>query len=223
MIASKSTAECRQIADYLTPFVDQQLSGPDFERVRVHLEGCPICSARVESERRLKQLISQRYVLEPAPPHLRARIRRQLEKEAQAGTVWQRLRALLPMPAIPAYAAALVLLVVGFVIGRLSFDRSGMPLTPVTYRQAEETIHLTGKLVCINCVLLGHVGDSCTCREQHHTVGIQLADGTVWSIIDEKAKEDIHQRFDLINKSVEVEGRAFSQARYIDLVNFKPI
>lgn len=66
---------CQEVEPLLTPYIDDEASAADRERVAAHLAGCRACAARAAKEHAARRLIQvrSRTLSAPAPPALRAR------------------------------------------------------------------------------------------------------------------------------------------------------
>jgi len=123
---------------------------------------------------------------------------------------------------IPAYAAAgILLLVVGFGLGRLTpLPFAGSKFT-TEQNEAGHNITLQGRLVCINCSLHGHQGEPVYCKEHNHVLGIQLADGSIWSILENDGASELRKDYADLNKTVTIEGVVFPGAKFIEIRKYK--
>lgn len=66
--------ECREVAEIIFMFFDNELDRGRQEPLREHLSQCPDCARQLEYTRRLLILVRRRCVRHPAPPHLRRKI-----------------------------------------------------------------------------------------------------------------------------------------------------
>ena len=86
---------CQECERYLPVFLDQALEVKENLDVQAHLQDCPPCADRVESERRLRTFVRQYLDVSPPPDELkRAIILRAMQAECRRG--W---RAYLPATA----------------------------------------------------------------------------------------------------------------------------
>jgi len=92
---------CAEFETCLHPFVDGELDVADTLAATAHVRECAECGARVESERRFRELL-RRQPREPAPSELRATIRRRIRRSG-------RVAAVRPWLLAPLVAAALLL------------------------------------------------------------------------------------------------------------------
>ncbi len=69
--------DCQQAVDQLFAYLDSELTEPDAEQVRAHIEDCRPCLDELTVETVLKNLV-RRCCQEEAPADLRVRIRTQL-------------------------------------------------------------------------------------------------------------------------------------------------
>jgi anti-sigma factor RsiW len=70
--------DCTQCAEALTAFLDGELSRPDSEGIRTHLQSCPSCAAELQGLREAAEFVASHHrELEPGPESwnlVRARI-----------------------------------------------------------------------------------------------------------------------------------------------------
>lgn len=88
-------------ADYLDGELDPAAAAP----LEEHLEGCPECRGRLQTARRLKELVREAEGTEAAPLEVRQRLLERLEAERQRALPWR-----LPQPLRAGLAAAVVAL-----------------------------------------------------------------------------------------------------------------
>jgi anti-sigma factor RsiW len=73
---------CDEVSLKALRYLDDLLQGQELHDFRAHLEVCPNCRARVETERALSRLLHRSRPLYSAPPALRARVAADLEQHA---------------------------------------------------------------------------------------------------------------------------------------------
>ncbi len=105
--------ECEKVRRQLDAYLSNELLVETTGEVQKHLEKCAECSQDLETRMRVRELLRKAVESQQAPPELRDRIHRQLRASQQANT-WS-----LPPARWWAVIAAMVLLVVGSVAGRL--------------------------------------------------------------------------------------------------------
>lgn len=213
---------CLYFQDKISAQVDEELKGSLREEVEAHIKQCQACKKAYKAEIAVKKLITQRLPRETAPISLRARIRRELEKESKRLPLWSRLVRFFAYKPIPAYViAGISLIAFGFGLGRLSFYASQK--SPFTKGQmhAAQPITMQGQLVCINCSLHGAEGHPIFCKEHNHMLGIRLADGSIWSILENEQASGLHTRYADMHKTVVIEGVAYVDAKYVEIRKFK--
>lgn len=54
MVARPGGISCRRVRKLVQSFLDDELTGPDRERLREHLDLCPVCGVEAETYRRIK-------------------------------------------------------------------------------------------------------------------------------------------------------------------------
>ncbi|MCP4051128.1 MAG: hypothetical protein GY730_10540 [bacterium] len=112
------------------------------------------------------------------------------------------------------YKKFLYLLIINiFILSSLSFaggwDKS----------KGLDKITVEGKLVCIGCSLkkLSGANAQCSLYSQHDT-GLQLKDGSIWSIVNnQKGHDIIRAHHTVINKTARITGWLYPNARHIEI------
>jgi anti-sigma factor RsiW len=104
---------CDELEPLLTPFVDDEASPGDRERVTRHLGQCPPCAGRAAAERSARKVLQVRSAVlrTPAPPALRARCEA-LASRSPRRAAWRAAWRGLGLSA--AAAVVLILAVVGY-------------------------------------------------------------------------------------------------------------
>ncbi|HEV8339085.1 MAG TPA: mycothiol system anti-sigma-R factor [bacterium] len=65
---------CREVARLLWQFIDQELDPATTRELAQHVRDCHGCGPRAEFEMRLRAIIQEKCVGEPAPERLRLRV-----------------------------------------------------------------------------------------------------------------------------------------------------
>jgi len=76
--------QCKEFAEYISPFVDGELEGTIEPSFRQHLEACPPCRNEAELERITKNLLGHRLPRLYAPDELLASVHKQVVSEGPA-------------------------------------------------------------------------------------------------------------------------------------------
>jgi len=214
--------KCEEYQEKISAMVDGELEGSVLELTKTHVAECEHCQRVLQATRIVKGLISNKLHRQVAPVHLRARIRRELEKESSKSTAWSWVTRIFVYNPIPAYATvAVILLVIGFGFGRLTFLPANGSKFIAKQEEIGHNITLQGRLVCINCALHGHQGKPIYCKEHNHVLGIQLADGSIWSILENSDVAGLRNDYADLNKTLIIEGVAYPNAKYIEIRKFK--
>src|SRR5258708_289217 len=91
---------CDDAVDVLR-YLDNELSGPELEAFRAHLQSCPTCKVRLEEERAFSSLLHQSRPLYRAPEELRHQVSEMLKQHPAAGGasgIYERLLRILQTP-----------------------------------------------------------------------------------------------------------------------------
>jgi anti-sigma factor (TIGR02949 family) len=81
--------------------IDNELSGPELEAFRAHLQSCPTCQRRLEEERAFSRVLQRSRPLYRAPDELRnqvSEILKQRPAAGNAGGIYERLARILQQP-----------------------------------------------------------------------------------------------------------------------------
>jgi len=73
--------KCEEYQQNISAMVDDELKDSVMESTKAHLAECEHCQSVLKATRALKKMVSERMHRQAAPVHLRARIRRELDKE----------------------------------------------------------------------------------------------------------------------------------------------
>jgi mycothiol system anti-sigma-R factor len=117
---------CDDIATVVHPFLDGELLPADRVALEAHLASCTACRALVADEAAFKAQLKARLGADPAPASLRERVLASLDQaDARGqGPVVARPRRFVPIAALVAAAAAMVLFLGSF--GRPSTSRAAL-------------------------------------------------------------------------------------------------
>lgn len=111
------------------PADEPRIADEDVLRALEHAERCPRCSAWIELDRRMAQLIREAFQREPAPQQVRERVYSVLARERASSPLTLRRRR---RPAPWAALSLVALLVVGAALGTLWIVRLGDARAPGT-------------------------------------------------------------------------------------------
>jgi len=187
--------ECLELRKNLLLYVDNELSGEAAQAFRQHLECCPACRSRADSEERFRALLRERLSLHSAPPGLREKIRARLAEES-AGSRRGIGTALLFRPAVAAGLAVLLtlMLLAPFLTQR---KRPGGGIHA----------HFSGRLVCVQCEKMGvplALQKRCTCFR--HATGLRLGNGRIINLADTESAAALLTDPSLRGHQVAVDG-----------------
>lgn len=216
---------CNDIAPMLSALVDEELDNEKRHAVEEHIAGCPDCKSSFAAERQMKKLVVSHYRTERTPPHLRARIRREIAGErvrpgfldllADAFTLYKVKGAM-------AIAAVLVIALLPY----LSVFQAGSSSPLLTMGngsfKAAGVQKIEGQVICIDCELLKKAALSVT-HDASHRKGLRDAGGRVWNFLySEQGKQLLHEE-SLLQKHLEIEGLVFPEQGYVSVRSFRKI
>jgi anti-sigma factor (TIGR02949 family) len=110
--------DCSEVVRSLDAYLDGELAEPEQAELEAHLAACPTCRTRVEAEGRVRTALRARLrralgsgsIAGHAPPELRERIHLALARGRRP--TWRRVLAPLPLAALAACAAGVLLVLV---------------------------------------------------------------------------------------------------------------
>lgn len=94
---------------------------------------------------------------------------------------------------------------------------------PGKRRDLKDRAEFAGTIVCIGCTLEKQVGgaDSQCTLHAKHAQGLLLADGTLWSLVDNAKGHFVITNEKLRGKEVKVFGWKFPKAQYIEVSKYQ--
>lgn len=89
-------------------------------------------------------------------------------------------------------------------------------------RELKDRVEIPGTVVCIGCTLENQEGGAdpqCTLYAKH-AQGLQLADGTIWSFVDNARGHYLITTDKMRGKEIKVLGWRFAKAQYLEVFKF---
>lgn len=112
-----------------------------------------------------------------------------------------------------------VLAVGTFATSALSQEKPGA----ATKRELKDRVEIPGTIVCVGCHLANQpqgADAQCTLHSKH-AQGLLMADGTVWTFVDNAKGHHVITNAKLKGKEVKVLGWKFPKAQYIELSKYQ--
>ncbi|KPK90552.1 hypothetical protein AMJ80_08235 [bacterium SM23_31] len=137
----------------------------------------------------------------------------------------------IPIRLITGFAVAAALIPVGFwggqiieILGPYNLF-SSKSVTPVFTPQLTDGAYVSviGEIVCLGCYLSHKHNANHDCNIHGHCYGVLTGDGSLWTFKDNKTSEELKERISISGKNVQIEGRLFYSAHFIDIDNYKLI
>jgi len=119
---------------------------------------------------------------------------------------------------LPLLVASLV--VAGLVGASALAQEGGKKPSP---RTLEQRVEVAGKVVCIGCTLEqqeGGADSQCTLHAKH-AQGLLLADGTLWTLVDNARGHAVITNERLRGKELKVFGWKFPKAQYVEVSRYQ--
>jgi len=216
----KST--CEEISDKLSGFVDGEIGAAALEDIAAHLERCPDCRDKENTQRAVKAVLSNPE-LRQAPPHdVRARIMRAVERQPEGFSFGALVQRLFEFQPLPAFASVVV------VIGLSAILAFWGGKTMFTNNTAEEPLALLmnaqmeGEVVCIDCELL-NISKTPYVHDDNHRLGLRCKDGHFWNILQTSKGSELSSVGHLMHRRIIVKGHIFPTQHLVEVTEYTVI
>jgi anti-sigma factor (TIGR02949 family) len=100
--------------EILNAYMDGELSREEREKVKSHVQTCPLCGRELKLLQIIKDLLQEKIQIAPAPPALKGRIRLEIEKRGARPLWLEALMANLRAPAWGLLAVIILFMVIGW-------------------------------------------------------------------------------------------------------------
>lgn len=225
--------KCEQMETLITAYIDQELEKKAAANVEDHLEACAPCRERYEAEAEVKRMLRERVQPVSAPPELRARIRRRLQRDTQANrSVWEALRSYFALRPAASIAVAIALLVLVIVPSYLAFVHNPFTEGAQVASAEGQVVDLFGEIVCVDCAVMlrAHVSDESTIarvKQEHdrglHHPGLMTAKGEIYNFLHTGKGLELLQVPSHGGEKVKIHGVVFPQSRLIEVRSYQII
>jgi anti-sigma factor (TIGR02949 family) len=213
------SGDCKQIQDQMAGYVDKEIEPARADTISRHLHDCPGCAREADTQKHVKKLVAEHAKNVIAPPYLRARIRRTLDRHASGFGFWTELRQLFQLQPLPALATAVVLML--------------LPAFATFYavRSSDEGLsggakivegRLEGEMICVDCTLLDLIPVDYT-HDSTHRIGLRCKDGKIWSILQSEKGRELIRNPGVFHRRVRVEGHLFPPTHHVEVREFSLI
>jgi mycothiol system anti-sigma-R factor len=210
---------CKEIHDQMAGYVDQEIEPARASAISQHLDHCPGCAQEASAQREVKALVHEHVKQVPAPAHVRAVIRRHLERELPRFDFFSQVQALFQWQPLPAVAAVIVLMIFSGLATHYFF--SGQTNLRGNAMQFVEG-SLEGEIICVDCALMDATETPYT-HDGAHRVGVRCNDGKLWSILPSDKGRELAQDPSRFHRQVRLVGHLFQSMQYIEVKQFSLI
>jgi mycothiol system anti-sigma-R factor len=210
---------CKKIQDQLAGYVDQEIEPARASTITQHLGKCPGCAQEASVQSEVKSLVREHAQVVPAPAHVRAEIRRTLERESARFGFLSQLRMLFQRQPLPVVATTIILMMLSGFATHLFFPRQTV-LGGNEVRFVGGS--LEGEIICVDCTLMD-VTDTPYTHDAIHRLGLRCKDGKLWSILPSEQGRELARDPGRFRRQVRLVGNLFENVRYIEVKEFSLI
>lgn len=210
---------CKEIQDQIAGYVDQEIAPDRVNTISQHLNKCPGCAQEANVQSEVKALVREHAKHVPAPVHVRAEIRRTIERESAPFGFLNQLRYLFQRQPLPAVATTVVLMLLSGLATHYVFQGQG------NLRRSEVQFvdgSLEGQVICVDCTLMDATKAQYT-HDAMHRLGLRCKDGKLWSILPSDKSRELAQDPSRFHRQVRLVGHLFQTMRYIEVKDFSLI
>jgi mycothiol system anti-sigma-R factor len=210
---------CKEIQDQMAGYVDQEIEPARTSAISQHLDHCPGCAQEASAQREVKALVREHAKQMPAPVHVRAEIRRNLERESSRLGFLSQLQALFQRQPLPAIATAVILIFLSGLVTHYFFTNQ-TNLRGSNMQFVDGSIE--GEIICVDCTLMD-VTETPYIHDTTHRVGVRCKDGKLWSILPSIKGRELAQDPSRFHRQVRLVGHLFQSMQYIEVKEFSLI
>jgi mycothiol system anti-sigma-R factor len=209
---------CKEIQEQIAGYIDQEIEPGRASTISQHLDKCPGCAQEASAQSEVKTLVREHAKHVPTPVHVRAEIRRSLERESSRFGFLSQLQYLFQRQPIPAIAAAAVLMFLSGLATRYFFPSQATRGSSTQFVDGS----LEGEIICIDCILMDAAGTQYT-HDAIHRVGLRCKDGKLWSILPSDKGRELARDPSRFRRQVRLVGHLFQSMQYIEVKEFSLI
>jgi len=230
--------DCSLAAEYITPYIDQELSDIISAQIDEHVGQCENCRIELQAQLGLHRLLSEKLERKTAPESLKRKIVNGIAHQRVFSPSWLFKKIHFEMRPLSGLAVAALLLLSVFsrdVITMITPERSaGIGAVPVVERnyltgRSLQTIDIkdgvnasiVGRVICIGCYLRENFHAHYDCGKHGHHIGFLTEDGNLWSFTENGESGKIIEDKNLYGKTIKIDGQIFYTAHYIDVNAFQ--
>ena len=210
---------CKEIQDQIAGYIDQEIEPGRASSISQHLNHCPGCAQQADTQKEVKTLVQVKAQHFAAPPHLRAEVRRRLEREPFRFGFLSALQYLFQQNPLPATAATIGLILLSSLVtyyavpGRMDQNAGALGFVDVS---------LEGQMICVDCTLMDITQTPYT-HDATHRLGLRCKNGKIWSILPSEKGRELMQTPECFQQQVRIVGYMFQNTHCIQVKEFSLI
>src|SRR5574341_687128 len=207
---------CKEIQDQIAGYIDQEIEPGRASSISQHLNRCPGCAQQADTQKEVKELVREHAQHVAAPSHLRAEVRRRLDREPFRFGFWGAWRYLFQQKPLAAIAATMALIV-------LSSFATYYAVQSRMNQNGDNTSfvdgNLEGEIICVDCTLMDITQAKYT-HDAAHRFGLRCKNGGIWSILPSAKGRELLQNPNCFQRQVRIVGYLFQNTHYIEVKQF---
>ncbi|KAA3620184.1 MAG: hypothetical protein DWQ05_05495 [Calditrichaeota bacterium] len=206
-------------SEKITAYVDNELVEVERDEIEARIGNDPKLKEICEAQKQVKKLVKECVLLEKAPVHLRARIRRSLDQAQIVPGFLNLISDIFRYHAVKGLATTCTILV---LVALPWFPAEN--LTPSSDDVIAVKLQvIEGKLICVDCEQLHSEHINSVKHSDFHRAGLKTSDGTIWQFLDYgKGSELIHD-FSRLNATMHVEGKLINGDHTLNVQSYQKI
>lgn len=205
-------------SEKVAALIDDELIGIEREEIEKRLEQETGLREEFEVQKKVKGLVKDCTLMEKAPIHLRARIRRSIENAQKTPGFLQLLADIFRFHASKSLVATAVLLAL------ITFPwLQNMQKNESAGGEEMKYEIVQGKVICIECEALHNMQIKSGKHSELHHTGLKTANGTVWTFLDYGKGSKLLHDFSRLNSTLKVEGESLRGGHTINVADFQKI
>lgn len=197
-------------------YVDREIEPAQVSAISQHLQDCPGCAEEAQAQQKMKDLVRERALRVRAPAHVRAEIRRRLDRDSSGFDFFTLMQNLFPQRPISAIAVIVVLMFLSGLATYMVFQNQSTRNASNTHFVAGS---IEGVIICVDCGLLDLLKTPFV-HDATHRLGVRCHDGHIWSILRSEKSKDLSDKMD---RHVRIVGNLFEGMQYVEVKEFSLI
>jgi mycothiol system anti-sigma-R factor len=206
------SSACKQFQEQIAGYIDRELELSQANTISQHLQNCSGCAEEAGAQQTMKELVMQHAPSVVSPTHLRAEIRRGLDREMVGFSFHRQLQQLFLRQPLPAFATVVMLMLLSGLATYFVFPKSQPEVSDTQFVAG----NLEGEIICVDCDLLDLV-KAAYVHDATHRLGLRCQDGHIWSILRSEKSTELSNN---IHRRVRIVGQLFERMQYVEVREF---